>query len=71
MAKRSTWARTAKRGGVEELGMAREEIVGLDLGERYSYYCVLDGEGHVVEEERIRKTREGLRRQFGKSPAIR
>jgi hypothetical protein len=71
MAKRSTGAKTAKRSGVEELGMARGRTVGLDIGDRHSYYCVLDGEGRVVEEGRIPTTRDGLRRQFGKCPAMR
>jgi hypothetical protein len=24
--------------------------VGLDLGDRYSHYCLLNGEGEVIEE---------------------
>jgi hypothetical protein len=71
MAKRSTGARTAKRGGVEELGMARGRTVGLDIGDRYSHFCVLAGAGRVVEEGRLPTTRDGLRRQLGKCSAIR
>ena len=43
----------------------------MDLGDRYSYYCVLDGDGQVVEEGRVGTTREGLRRQLGKWPGVR
>lgn len=35
--------------------------VGLDLGDRYSRFCVLDGEGKIVEEGRIRTDVEAFR----------
>lgn len=38
--------------------------IGLDLGDRYSWLCVLDGEGVVVEEARVRTRREDLDRWF-------
>lgn len=39
--------------------------VGLDLGDRYSYICVLDTDsGELVEEGRVRTTPEDLRRRF-------
>ncbi len=40
-------------------------VVGLDLGDRYSWFCVLDEDGEVVEEGRIPSTESGLRRWFG------
>lgn len=43
---------------------ARKVIVGLDLGDKFSYLCVLDGEGEVVEEGRLKTTRSGVRRWF-------
>jgi transposase len=44
-------------------------IVGLDLGDRWSHYCVLNGGGDVIEEGRIASTEAGLRRQFeGEQP---
>lgn len=48
-----------------------DQAIGLDLGDRYSYYCVLDGDGQVVEEGRVATTREGLRWQFGRWLAAR
>jgi transposase len=39
-------------------------VVGVDLGDRYSWLCVLDAEGHVVEEARIQTTEVGVRRWF-------
>jgi hypothetical protein len=38
---------------------------GLDLGDRYSQVCVLDEDGLVVEESRIRTTEAGVREYFG------
>jgi transposase len=38
---------------------------GLDLGDKYSYLCLLDTEGgEVIEEGRVRTTPEALRRRF-------
>jgi transposase len=50
---------------------AKGLTAGLDVGDRHSYYCVLDGEGRVAEEGRVPTTRDGLRRRFGKCPAMR
>jgi len=40
-------------------------VVGLDLGDRHSWLCVLDEGGEVVEEGRIQSTEAALRRWFG------
>jgi transposase len=38
---------------------------GLDLGDKYSYLCLLDTDGgEVIEEGRVRTTPEALRRRF-------
>jgi transposase len=38
---------------------------GLDLGDRYSYLCLLDtASGEVMEEGRLRTTPEDFRRRF-------
>ena len=38
---------------------------GLDLGDNYSYLCLIDTEsGEVIEEGRLRTTPEALRRRF-------
>jgi transposase len=39
--------------------------VGIDLGDKYSFLCLLDTEsGEVIEEGRLRTTPEALRRRF-------
>jgi transposase len=47
--------------------------VGIDLGDKYSYLCVLDIEsGEVVEEGRLRTTPEALGRCFcAEQPSMR
>ena len=38
---------------------------GLDLGDKYSYLCLIDTEsGEVMEESRLRTTPEALKRRF-------
>jgi transposase len=38
---------------------------GLDLGDKYSYLCLLDQQsGQVIEEGRLRTTPEALKRRF-------
>jgi transposase len=45
---------------------------GLDLGDRYSYLCLINTEsGEVVEEGRLRTTPEALRRRFASEPSLR
>jgi transposase len=45
-----------------------ELTVGLDLGDRYSRYCMLNEECEVVEEGRIQSTESAFRRHFEGEP---
>ncbi|MGE5110525.1 MAG: hypothetical protein ACM3JB_06700 [Acidobacteriaceae bacterium] len=36
----------------------------MDLGDRNSWYCVLDEAGHIQQEQRVRTTAKGLREVF-------
>ncbi len=45
---------------------------GLDLGDKYSYLCLIDQEsGEVMEEGRLRTTPEALRRRFASEQPLR
>jgi transposase len=44
---------------------------GLDLGDKYSYLWLLDTEGEVIEEGRVRTTPEALRRRFASERPMR
>ncbi|MCA1719237.1 MAG: IS110 family transposase, partial [Actinobacteria bacterium] len=45
---------------------------GLDLGDKYSYLCLIDTEsGEVIEEGRLRTTPEAFGRRFASEPSLR
>ena len=59
----------AQEGGSAHAWMVAEGqpsmTVGIDLGDKYSYLCLLDTEsGEVIEESRLRTTPEAFRRRF-------
>ena len=47
------------------------EVIGIDLGDRWSRYCILDAGGTVIEEDRVRTTPGALTTKFGELPATR
>jgi len=46
----------------------KKYIVGLDLGDRWSWYCVLDDRGEVVFEQKLSTTPKAFREVFGAMP---
>jgi len=44
-------------------------IVGVDLGDRFSRYCVLDEQGQILEEDTIATTGRAFRKLFSDRPA--
>jgi len=44
---------------------------GVDLGDRNSWYCILDETGHIQVEERVRTTAKALQEVFGGMPRSR
>jgi len=48
-----------------------EKVVGLDLGDRYSHYCMLTDTGELMEEGRIQSTAAALEKQFGNESRMR
>ncbi len=45
--------------------------IGLDLGDRNSWYCVLDEAGQIGQEQRVRTTAKALGEAFGAMPRSR
>jgi len=45
--------------------------IGLDLGDRNSWYCVLDESGQIQLEQRVRTTAKALQEVFGAMPRSR
>jgi transposase len=60
---------TAKRWRGELQG--EQLTIGLDLGDRSSFYCVLNGAGEVTVEERVATSPETMKKTFGKMPQSR
>jgi transposase len=45
--------------------------IGLDLGDRSSFYCVLNSAGEVTLEERVTTSPEAMKKTFEKMPLSR
>lgn len=48
-----------------------EMTIGLDLGDKFSHFCVLDDAGEVLEEGRVATTTRGLSQRFASLAASR
>jgi transposase len=57
------------------MDVSREQpktTAGLDIGDKYSYLCLVDQEsGEIIEEGRLRTTPEALRRRFASESSLR
>ena len=42
--------------------------IGIDLGDRYSHFCVLDDGAEVLEDGRLRTTPRAFQQRFGSIP---
>jgi transposase len=42
--------------------------IGVDLGDRWSFYCVLDEAGKIILEQKVATTPEAMKQTFGKIP---
>jgi transposase len=45
--------------------------IGIDLGDRFTYYCVLDEAGEVVVEQKLATTKQAMKQVFGRIPRSR
>ena len=45
--------------------------IGIDLGDRFSQFCILDADGEVIEEGRLRTTQEAIRARFERISVLR
>jgi len=62
MKKSSTAAAQSKRN------YGRKLTVGLDLGDRFSWYCVLDEAGEVIQEQKLSTTPKAMKEVFAAMP---
>src|SRR5580698_5189891 len=51
-----------------ELSKEQKLTIGLDLEDRWSFYCVLDEAGQVIWEQKLPTTSEAMKQTFGGIP---
>src|ERR1022692_825801 len=51
-----------------EKNASQQLTIGLDLGDRWSWYCVLDETGEVVLEQKVATTPKAMKEVFGGMP---
>src|SRR6202140_3117576 len=54
-----------------EKNASQKLTIGLDLGDRFSWYCVLDEAGEVVLEQKVATTPKAMKEGFGGMPRSR
>jgi transposase len=58
--------------GKQSRNISQQKLtIGLDLGDRNSWYCVLDEAGQIQQEQRVRTTVNGLQEVFSVMPRSR
>ena len=58
--------------GKQSKNISGEKLtIGLDLGDRSSWYCVLDEAGEVLLEQRLSTTPKAMKDVFGAMPRCR
>ena len=45
--------------------------IGMDLGDRFTYYCILDQAGEVVVEQKVATTKQAIQQVFSRIPRSR
>ena len=51
-----------------EIFKEQKLTIGLDLGDRWSFYCVLDEAGKILLEQKVPTTTEGMKQTFARIP---
>jgi transposase len=54
-----------------EKNASQKLTIGLDLGDRWSWYCVLDEAGEVVLEQKVATTPKAMKEVFSATPRSR
>ena len=64
--------KVSTRAAAQSRNIYRQTLtIGLDLGDRNSWYCVLDEAGTIQLEQRVRTTAKALQEVFGAMPRSR
>src|ERR1700739_2378482 len=51
-----------------EIFKGQQLTIGVDLGDHWSFYCVLDEAGKIILEQKVATTPEAMKQTFGKIP---
>ena len=51
-----------------EIVQEQKLTIGVDLGDRWSFYCVLDEAGKIILEQKVATTPEAIKQTFAKIP---
>ena len=51
-----------------EIFKEQKLTIGLDLGDRWSFFCVMDEAGQIILEQTLPTTPEAMKQTFGKIP---
>ena len=51
-----------------EIFKEQKLTIGLDLGDRWSFYCVLDEAGRIIFEQKVATTSEAISRRSERYP---
>src|ERR1700721_1129186 len=51
-----------------EIVKEEKPTIGVDLGDRWSFYCVLDERGKIILEQKVTTTPEAIKQTLGKIP---
>jgi len=59
------------RRAANKILKGRQLTIGMDLGDRRSFYCVLDESGRVLLEDKLATTPEAMKQTFARIPRSR
>ena len=56
------------RGTAKKIFKGRQLTIGMDLGDRWSFYCVLEESGRVLLEDKFATTPEAMKQTWSRRP---
>src|ERR1700687_1324860 len=67
--RRPAMKKVSTRAAAQSRNICQPQLpLGVDLGDRNSWYCVLDESGQIQREQRVRTNAKALREVFGEMP---
>ena len=61
--------KVSTRAAAQRRNISQQKLtIGLDLGDRNCWYCVVDEAGQIQREQRVRTNAKALREVFGGMP---